>query len=164
MQAEQQRSTSPTVQMWTDGGCLGNPGPGGYGEHYRELFAGYRLTTNNRMEVMALIAGLEALKRPCLVEATSDSRYLVDALERGWLEGWQRNGWKRADKKAVLNQDLWLRLLGQLEKHRVRLHWVRGHTGEPDNERCDELTHLAVTDGELAIDQGYEAGVPAGAT
>lgn len=133
------------VELYTDGACSGNPGPGGYGAilvfggKERELSGGEKETTNNRMELMAAIVGLEALKEPCRVVLTSDSRYLVDAVEKKWLENWVKRGWKKADGKPALNVDLWQRLLVQLERHDVSLVWIKGHAGHPYNERCDEL-------------------------
>ncbi len=133
------------VQLYTDGACSGNPGPGGYGAILvcngveKELSGGERETTNNRMELMAAIVGLEALKEPCRVLLTSDSRYLVDAVEKKWLDSWQRRGWKKADGKPALNLDLWKRLLVQLQRHEVTLRWIKGHAGHPYNERCDRL-------------------------
>ena len=134
-----------TVEVYTDGACSGNPGPGGYGAilvfggKERELSGGEKETTNNRMELMAAIVGLEALKEPCKVVLTSDSRYLVDAVEKKWLESWVKRGWKKADGKPALNVDLWQRLLVQLERHDVSFHWIKGHAGHPYNERCDQL-------------------------
>lgn len=133
------------VFLYTDGACSGNPGPGGYGAVLvfgsveKELSGGEASTTNNRMELMAAIVGLEALKEPCRVRLVSDSRYLVDAIEKGWLDSWQRKGWKKADGKPALNVDLWQRLLVQLERHEVSLRWIKGHAGHPYNERCDRL-------------------------
>ena len=134
-----------TVTIYTDGACSGNPGPGGwgailmYGPHSRELSGGEAATTNNRMELTAVIEGLSALKEPCDVTLTSDSKYVLDAIEKGWARSWKRNGWRKADKKPALNADLWDRLLTLLDIHTVRLVWVRGHQGHPENERCDQL-------------------------
>jgi ribonuclease HI len=133
------------VMLYSDGACSGNPGPGGwgcilrYGKHERELSGGEEATTNNRMELTAVIEGLCALKEPCSVEVVSDSKYVVDAIEKGWARSWQLNGWKKADKKPALNTDLWERLLALLDMHSVSFKWIRGHTGHPENERCDEL-------------------------
>ncbi len=133
------------VQLFTDGACSGNPGPGGWGAilrfngHEKELCGGEKNTTNNRMELMAVIEGLSALKEPCAVTLCSDSRYVVDGIEKGWARGWKRNGWRKADKKPALNADLWDRLLTLLDIHEVTLVWVRGHQGHPENERCDRL-------------------------
>ena len=131
------------VEIYTDGACKGNPGPGGYGAilvyggKERVLSGGEPSTTNNRMELTAAIAALERLREPCEVTLTSDSRYLVDGVTKGWARSWQRNGWKKADKSPALNSDLWARLLELLETHRVTFVWVRGHKGHPYNERCD---------------------------
>ena len=133
------------VEIYTDGACKGNPGPGGYGAilvyggQERVLSGGEPSTTNNRMELTAAIAALERLREPCEVTLTSDSRYLVDGVTKGWARSWQRNGWKKADKSPALNSDLWARLLELLETHRVTFVWVRGHKGHPYNERCAAL-------------------------
>ncbi len=134
-----------TVTIYTDGACSGNPGPGGwgailmYGKFKKELSGGENPTTNNRMELSAVIAALEQLKEPCLVELYSDSTYVVNALEKGWARSWQKNGWRKADKKPALNADLWERLLALCGTHRVKLHWVKGHDVNEYNNRCDEL-------------------------
>ena len=134
-----------TVTIYTDGACSGNPGPGGwgavliYGSYKKELSGGEAETTNNRMELTAAIRGLEALKEPCRVELWSDSRYLVDGLEKGWARTWCANGWKKADKKPALNPKLWERLLELCEYHAVNLHWVKGHAENEFNNRCDQL-------------------------
>ena len=133
------------VELFTDGACSGNPGPGGWGAilrykgHEKELSGGEAETTNNRMELTAAIEGLAALKEPCLVTLYSDSKYLVDAVTKGWAVGWRSRGWRRADKQPALNPDLWERLLQLLEYHQVTLVWVKGHAGHPENERCDRL-------------------------
>lgn len=140
------------VYLYTDGACSGNPGPGGYGailvygKTEKELSGGDGQTTNNRMELMGAIVGLEALKEPCRVILTSDSRYLVDAIEKGWLASWQKRGWKKADGKPALNVDLWQRLQVQLDRHEVTFCWIRGHNGHPYNERCDRLAVQAVAE------------------
>ena len=155
------------VEIFTDGSSRGNPGPGGYGAilryvdtkgnvHERELSAGFRMTTNNRMELMGAIAALEALLKPCDVTLTSDSRYLIDAFEKGWIEAWQKKGWKKADKKPVLNQDLWQRLLKAMEPHDVTFIWVEGHAGHPENERCDRLATKAADNGPYLEDEGMD--------
>jgi len=132
------------VTIYTDGACSGNPGPGGYCAIlvYRGsekcLSGAERETTNNRMELMAVIAGLSALKEPCRVALVSDSRYVVDAIEKGWLASWQKKAWRKSDGKPVLNVDLWQKLVPMLELHRVNFTWIRGHAGHPYNERCDE--------------------------
>lgn len=133
------------VYLYTDGACSGNPGPGGYGvvlkygDAVKELSGGDPSTTNNRMELMAAIAGLEALKEPCRVTLTSDSRYLVDGIQKGWAKSWRARGWKKGDGKPALNPDLWERLLNLMDRHQVELVWVKGHAGHPENERCDQL-------------------------
>ena len=155
------------VTIYTDGAARGNPdGPGGYGTvlqyrdtkgvlHERELSAGYKKTTNNRMELMAAIVGLEALNRPCKVDLYSDSKYLTDAFNQHWIEGWVTRGWKKADKKPVKNIELWQRLLAAKEPHDVTFHWVKGHDGHPENERCDKLATTAA-DGEDLLEDNYE--------
>ncbi len=133
------------VELYTDGACRGNPGRGGwgailvYGGIEKELSGGEPMTTNNRMELMAAIVGLEALKEPCEVVLTSDSKYLTDAINKGWLDTWKKNGWRKSDKSAVLNVELWQRIDQQLTRHKVTFNWVHGHTGHPYNERCDTL-------------------------
>ncbi|MEF9945807.1 MAG: ribonuclease HI [Lachnospiraceae bacterium] len=154
------------VKIYTDGSARGNPdGPGGYGTvmeyvdakqelHRKELSCGYQKTTNNRMELMAVIAGLEALNRPCQVEIYSDSKYVVDAFNQKWLEGWVKKGWKRGKNEPVKNIDLWKRLLVAKEIHQVTFHWVKGHDGHFQNERCDVLATTAADGKELIIDEG----------
>ena len=134
-----------SVTLYTDGACSGNPGPGGWAAilHWRDrekiLSGGEALTTNNRMELTAVIRALEALKEPCAVELWSDSKYVIDALEKGWARSWQKKGWIKADKKPALNPDLWARLLELSEKHELRYHWVKGHADNEYNKRCDAL-------------------------
>ncbi len=134
-----------TVTLYTDGACSGNPGPGGWGAILsfngveRELSGGEENTTNNRMELTAVIKGLQALKEPCVVELYSDSKYVIDALSLGWAEGWKARGWKKADKKPALNVDLWEILLELIAQHRLNYHWVKGHADNPKNNRCDEM-------------------------
>ena len=134
-----------TVTLYTDGACSGNPGPGGWGvilEYMgieKELSGGEDNTTNNRMELTAVIRGLQALKEPCVVELYSDSKYVIDALEKGWAWGWKKRGWIKSDKKPALNPDLWEQLLALTQKHEVHYHWVKGHAENPYNNRCDEL-------------------------
>lgn len=134
-----------TVEIFTDGACSGNPGPGGWGailrmgEHYKELSGGEARTTNNRMELTAVIMALSALKRPCKVILTTDSKYVCDSISKGWARSWQKNNWIKGDKKPALNPDLWERALELLDIHEVELRWVKGHAGHPENERCDEL-------------------------
>ena len=141
--------SDPHVVIHTDGACSGNPGPGGwaailaFGDHRKELKGGEAHTTNNRMELTAAIAALEALKRPCLADIYTDSRYVRDGILK-WINNWKRNGWRTADKKPVRNADLWKRLDAALAQHRVRWHWVRGHAGNPLNERADELAREAI--------------------
>lgn len=134
-----------TVEIFSDGACSGNPGPGGWGtilrmgEHVKELSGGERHTTNNRMELTAAIEGLSALKYRCHVILTTDSKYLCDGITKGWAASWRKKGWKKADGKPALNPDLWERLLELTERHDVEFRWVKGHAGHPENERCDEL-------------------------
>jgi len=150
-----------TVDIYTDGACSGNPGKGGYGvvmlygSARKELSAGFEKTTNNRMEVLAVIEGLKALKEPCNVNLYSDSKYVVDAIEKGWLSSWKKNGWKKSNKDKVLNVDLWIRLEEQLEKHNVRFIWVKGHADNKENERCDALAREAAAGDMLSIDENY---------
>ena len=138
-----------TVTLYTDGACSGNPGPGGWGailEYQgteKELSGGESSTTNNRMELTAVIQGLSALKEPCLVELYSDSKYVIDSLSKGWAVSWRKNGWKKADKKPALNPDLWEKLLNLVEMHQLRYHWVKGHADNPKNNRCDQLAVAA---------------------
>ena len=134
-----------TVTLYTDGACSGNPGPGGwgailkYGAHEKEISGGAAETTNNRMELTAVIEGLSILKESCEVELYSDSKYVIDALSKGWVYSWQKNGWKKADKKPALNVDLWEKLLALLERHTLHYHWVKGHAENEYNNRCDAL-------------------------
>ena len=133
------------VDIYTDGACRGNPGKGGwgailvYGTKSKEMSGGERNTTNNRMELTGAIEALAVLKEPCEVTLTSDSKYLVDAISRGWLDSWRKNGWRKADRSEVLNVDLWQKLITQLERHKVTFVWVHGHAGHEYNERCDVL-------------------------
>ncbi len=146
------------ITMYTDGACSGNPGPGGYGvilrfnDSVKELSGGFRSTTNNRMEIMGAIKGLESLKEPCDVTIVTDSQYLVNAVEKGWARKWKANGWMRNNKDKALNPDLWEKLLQLLSKHTVRFQWVRGHNGHAENERCDELAVEAAAGGDLPED------------
>ena len=139
------RKKMKTVTIYTDGACSGNPGPGGwgailiYGTHKRELSGGEADTTNNRMELTAVIQALSLLKEPCIVELWSDSKYVIDGLEKGWARGWQKRGWIKSDKKPALNPDLWGRLLELESLHTLRYHWVKGHAEHEYNNRCDEL-------------------------
>jgi len=149
------------VTIHTDGGCIGNPGPGGYGVvlqydgHRREKSGGYRYTTNNRMELTAVIVGLEALRRPCQVNLWTDSRYVINGIEKGWAQKWRRNGWKHDKKRPARNPDLWQRLLELCEEHAVEFNWVKGHSGNPGNERCDQLATEAAQRPGLPEDSGY---------
>jgi len=149
------------VTIYTDGACLGNPGPGGYGVillyqgNRRELSGGYRKTTNNRMEITAAIVGLEALKEKCSVTLYSDSEYLVKAMSQGWIQRWQANGWKRNKREQVLNPDLWKRLLQLSEHQDVQFSWVKGHADSLENIRCDELAMQAAKQPNLPVDEGY---------
>ena len=150
------------VIIYTDGGCIGNPGPGGYGAilchngHEKQLSGGFRLTTNNRMEIMAAIAGLEALKEPCSVVLYSDSKYLVDSMMKGWVRRWKGNNWKRNKREKAINIDLWDRLLDLCAQHDVKFVWVKGHAGNEGNERCDTLVKEAVSQQNLPVDERYE--------
>lgn len=142
-------STPAHVEMWTDGACKGNPGVGGWGAvlrsngHERELFGGEALTTNNRMELTAVIEGLRALNQPCRVDLHVDSQYVMQGVTK-WIAGWKRNGWRTADKKPVKNQDLWQELDAQVARHAVSWHWVKGHAGDPGNEHADALANRGV--------------------
>ena len=133
------------VFLFSDGACSGNPGPGGYGvilrykDTEKEFSGGEPETTNNRMELMGVITGLSALKEPCEVLVTTDSKYVVDSITKGWVYSWQKKGWVKSDKKPALNVDLWKKLLPLLEIHKVTFNWVKGHAGHPKNERCDAL-------------------------
>ena len=155
-------AANPKVTIYTDGACIGNPGPGGYGVvllyngHRKELSGGYRETTNNRMETLAAIVGLEALEEVCQVTVYSDSAILVKGIEEGWAKRWRANGWWRNKKDKALNTDLWSRLLGLCEQHEVKFAWVRGHAGNPENERCDQLAVQAAHSPNLMIDKGYK--------
>ena len=149
------------LDIYTDGACSGNPGAGGYGVVMlykgarKELSQGYKTTTNNRMEVLAVIKGLEALKEPCEVTLYSDSKYVVDSITKGWVYNWKKKNWIKSDKKKALNVDLWERLLVLLEKHNVEFVWVKGHAENVENERCDELARAAIADGNLIEDKNY---------
>ena len=133
------------IELFTDGACSGNPGPGGWGAilryngHEKELCGGEAETTNNRMELTAVIEGLSALKEPCEIELFTDSKYVCDTVSKRWVYSWKSNGWKKADKKPALNVDLWEKLLELLDTHKVNFNWIKGHAGHPENERCDTL-------------------------
>lgn len=150
------------VTIFTDGACKGNPGPGGYGvvlksgRHRLELAKGFARTTNNRMELMAAIAGLEALTESCEVELHSDSRYLIDALTKNWIKGWKAKGWRTSTGQPVKNQDLWQRLTAAAATHKMTWHWVKGHAGHDENECCDQLAVNAATARNLPPDEGFE--------
>ena len=150
------------VIIYTDGACLGNPGSGGYGvvllysQHRKELSGGFRLTTNNRMEIMAAIVGLLALKTKCYVTLYTDSKYLVDAVMKGWAKRWQANGWKRNKKEKAKNPDLWQQILDLCAQHEVKFVWVKGHAGNRENEYCDRLAVKAAQQKDLPADPGYE--------
>ena len=154
------------VEIYSDGSSRGNPGPGGYGTilryidphggvHEKELSAGFEQTTNNRMELLGAIVGFEALNRPCHVDFYSDSQYVVKAFTYNWIPGWIRRGWKNSQKQPVKNVDLWKRLLAAVEGHDVTYHWVRGHTGHEEHERCDTLATTAADGEDLAVDEGF---------
>lgn len=151
-----------TVTIYTDGGAKGNPGPGGYGAvlmaggKKKELAGAFRMTTNNRMELYAAISAFEALTRPCIVDFYSDSKYLVDAFNKKWLQGWKKRNWVKSDKQPVKNADLWKRLDKAVQGHNIEWNWVKGHAGNEGNERCDELVGMAIANGDFAEDGGYE--------
>lgn len=150
------------VEIYTDGACTGNPGKGGYGAvliyngNEKRISKGFRKTTNNRMELMAAIEALRLLKEECEVDLYSDSKYLTDAINQNWLSSWQKNGWKKADKKPVLNRDLWEELLLLINKHKVIFIWVKGHNGNPYNEICDTMAVEAYNNSFDNIDETYE--------
>jgi ribonuclease HI len=156
-------TTTPpkTIMIYTDGACLGNPGPGGFGAvidcngERREISGGRKLTTNNRMELLAVIAALELLEEPSIVSLVTDSRYVHDAIEKRWLASWIKKGWVNSERKPVKNQDLWQRMIPLIARHKVKFNWVRGHTGHPENERCDVLARNAATSRGLLADEGY---------
>ncbi|MFB0975115.1 MAG: ribonuclease HI [Tolumonas sp.] len=149
------------ITLYTDGSCLGNPGPGGYAavliykQHRKELAQGYELTTNNRMELMAAIAGLQSLTEPCQVQLTTDSQYVRQGITQ-WIHGWKKKGWKTANREPVKNVDLWLLLDAEIQRHDVEWHWVKGHSGHPENERCDELARNAAMADDRLPDAGYQ--------
>ena len=148
------------VEIFTDGACSGNPGPGGYGvilkykEHVRELAQGFTRTTNNRMEIMAVIKGLSSLKEPCKVTITTDSQYVKNGIT-SWLEGWKRNNWRTSTKAQVKNKDLWQQLDKECSRHQITFKWVKGHNGHPENERCDELARNAALGDHKFLDEGF---------
>ncbi len=150
----------PHITIYTDGACSGNPGPGGFAAvlldshgRRREISGGFRNTTNNRMELLGVISALEALKRPCDVTLFSDSEYVVNAVTKGWLKSWRAKGWKKSDKQPVKNIDMWERLIPLLEEHNIEFRWTKGHAGNPENERCDELAVVASKQDNLPQDE-----------
>lgn len=149
------------LDIYTDGACSGNPGPGGYGVvmlyggHRKELSAGYKKTTNNRMEILAVIKALEALKEPCQVTLYSDSQYVINAITKGWVKSWKQKNWIKSDKKPALNSDLWEIMLKLLDIHNVKFVWVKGHADNVENERCDFLARQAIAEGSLLDDPNY---------
>lgn len=162
--------TLKKVRIFSDGAARGNPGPGGYGailsfidqngdEHRKELSCGYSCTTNNRMELLGVIVALEALKSPCDVIIITDSKYVVDAFNQHWIDGWLKKGWKNSKKEPVANIDLWKRLLAAKEPHEVKFEWVKGHAGHSENERCDELATAAADGDGLLEDSAYMASI-----
>ena len=155
-----------TVYAFSDGSAIGNPGPGGYGvvlrygENVKEFSQGYVRPTNNRMELLGAITALDALKSRQRVVLTTDSQYVINGIEKGWAARWQANGWMRNKKERALNPDMWERLLKACNRHDVRFEWIRGHTGHPENERCDELANSAARGGDQILDEGFiETGV-----
>lgn len=155
-------SGNETIKIYTDGACKGNPGPGGYGvvllsgDRRKELSGGFRKTTNNRMEMTACIEGLRSLKRPCIVDLTSDSGYVVNAMEKGWVKRWRSKGWNLSPGKPAKNSDLWKLLLDLCAEHTVKFHWIKGHAGHPENERCDALAVEACQLKDLPADIVFE--------
>lgn len=151
-----------SIQIFTDGSCLGNPGPGGYGVvlkyrgHLKELAGGFAMTTNNRMELMAAIAALECLKEPCEIDLSTDSQYVRQGIMQ-WLQNWKRNNWRTSNKEPVKNKDLWQRLDAACQPHKIRWHWVKGHAGHVENERCDVLAREAASNNPTAVDSGFTA-------
>lgn len=150
-----------SVQLYTDGSCLGNPGPGGYGAllvyngHKKELSQGFKNTTNNRMELLAVIEGLGALSQPCKVDLTTDSNYVKDGITK-WIKNWKKNGWKTASKQPVKNVDLWKKLDEAVQPHQIEWHWVKGHSGHPENELVDDLARAAAESSDLLEDVGFK--------
>jgi ribonuclease HI len=155
------RKSMKKIEIFTDGACSGNPGPGGYGailkygDQIKELSQGFKRTTNNRMEMRALIAALQSLKEKCQLEIYSDSKYIVDAVNNGWAKRWRANGWKRNKKEKALNPDLWAQLLDLLDEHTFTISWVKGHAGHYENERCDDLAVQACSSAHLLSDEGF---------
>lgn len=149
------------VEIYTDGSCLGNPGPGGYAAvlnykgHIKELSQGYQLTTNNRMELMAPIMALASLKESCSIKVTTDSQYVRQGITL-WIHNWLKNNWRTASKQSVKNVDLWQALHQQVQRHQIEWCWVKGHSGHPENERCDQLARAAAEQNQLLVDKGYQ--------
>ncbi len=162
MSGESKTSNQAEVEIYTDGGCEPNPGAGGYGvvlvhpKKRAEASGGFRKTTNNRMEIFAVIAGLEMLKQRCKVTLFSDSQYVVESMSQGWAATWKKKNWWRGKTERVPNRDLWERLLALCEKHQVEFRWVKGHAGHVENERCDQLAMAALRGANLPADEGYE--------
>lgn len=155
-------STIPNIELFSDGGAQPNPGKGGYGVilhwngHRKELSQAYELTTNNRMEILGVITGLDAIKVSANVTVYTDSKYVVDAIEQGWAKKWRAKNWYRTKSEKAINPDLWDKLLNAIDRHnKVSLNWVKGHNGHPENERCDQLVGLAIKSGNYLIDEGY---------
>lgn len=152
----------PDIELFSDGGAEPNPGKGGFGVilsykgKRKEFFQGYKLTTNNRMELMGVIFGLEQLKTKSNVQVFTDSRYVIDGITKGWAEKWKKNGWKRKKNNPAINSDLWDRLLNAIAEHNVELNWVKGHSGHLENECCDALANKGINSKELIVDVGYE--------
>lgn len=152
------------VTIYTDGACLGNPGKGGWAAilsldntpHRKEIFGGFLNTTNNRMELFAVISALSILKNPCNAMIYTDSKYVADAISKGWLKSWEKNNWKKSDKQSVKNIDLWVKLSELLNIHNVKFKWLKGHCGYVDNEICDSLAKQAAISDNLSIDEGYK--------
>lgn len=150
-----------SIEIFTDGSCLGNPGPGGYGavlkyqQHVKELSGGFTQTTNNRMELMAAIAALECLKEPCQIDLLTDSQYVRQGIMQ-WMQNWKRNNWRTSNKEPVKNKDLWQRLDAACQQHQIRWHWVKGHAGHVENERCDELAREAASNNPTTVDSGFQ--------
>lgn len=152
----------PDIELYSDGGAEPNPGKGGFGVilsykgKRKEFFKGYKLTTNNRMELMGVIFGLEQLKTKSNVQVFTDSKYVIDGISKGWADKWKKNGWKRTKNISAINSDLWDRLLNAISEHNVEFHWVKGHSGHMENERCDALANKGINSDELIEDVGYE--------
>lgn len=146
------------LTIYTDGSCLGNPGPGGwaaiiiYNNHKKEISGGYQNTTNNRMELMAIIKALGILKESCKIELYTDSQYVCNAINNNWVDNWMKNNWKKRDGKSVLNCDLWISLFEKIKRHNINFNWIRGHNGTPENERCDYLARMEALKDNLPID------------